>query len=117
MTKHQITGQKGELLARQYFEHHDYEILGTNRRFGHLELDIIAMKSKMLHFIEVKTLAEGSAGLPEESVNRKKMLHLLKAAELYMMAEQYHGPIQFDILAIVLKDPEPEYFLLEDVYL
>jgi putative endonuclease len=117
MTKHQITGQKGELLARQYFERMDYEILGTNRRFGHLELDIIAKKNEMLHFIEVKTLAEGSAGLPEESVNRKKMLNLVKAAEMYMIAEQYNGPIQFDVLAIVIKDPEPEYFLLEDVYL
>jgi len=55
--------------------------------------------------------------LPEESVNRKKMLNLMKAADLYMMTEHYIGPIQFDVLAIVLKDPEPEYFLLEDVYL
>jgi len=117
MTKHQITGQLGEGLARQYFERMNYEILATNRRFGQLELDIVAMKNKMLHFIEVKTLADGSAGLPEESVNRKKMLNLMKAADLYMMTEHYIGPIQFDVLAIVLKDPEPEYFLLEDVYL
>ena len=117
MTKHQITGQKGELLARDYFERRDYEILHTNWRYGHLELDIIANKSGKLHFIEVKTLVEGSACFPEESVNRKKMMSLLKAAELFMLSESKKGPVQFDILAVVLKKNENEFFLLEDVYI
>ena len=116
MTKHQLTGQKGEILARQYFESRDYEILHTNWRYGHFELDIIAFKAGKLHFIEVKTLMEGSAGMPEDSVNRKKMLNLIKAAELYMISEHRTGLIQFDVLAIVLKENENEFFLLEDVY-
>ncbi len=116
MTKQQITGQKGETLARKYFEGRGYEILHTNWRYGHLELDIIAMKSGMLHFIEVKTLKDGAAGVPEDSVNRKKMISLLKAAELYMISENKTGLIQFDVLAIVLKENENEFFLLEDVY-
>ena len=117
MAKHQITGQEGERLARDYFDNMGYQILDTNWRYGHLELDIIAFKDGMLHFIEVKTLVEGSAGLPEESVNRKKRLNLLKAAELFMITKQYAGPIQFDVLAIVLKKSDSDFFLLEDVYL
>lgn len=116
MTKYQITGQKGEELARQYFENKEYEILHTNWRYGHLELDIIAKKNGMIHFIEVKTLVEGSAGLPEESVNRKKLLHLIKAAEMFMLTAKFTGLIQFDVLAIILKDIDHEFFLLEDVY-
>lgn len=116
MAKHQITGREGERLARDYFDNKGYQILDTNWRYGHLELDIIALKNGMLHFIEVKTLVEGSAGLPEESVNRKKMLNLLKAAELFMITKQYVGPIQFDVLAIVLKKTDSDFFLLEDVY-
>lgn len=116
MAKHQITGQEGERLARDYFYNKGYEILCTNWRYGHLELDIVASKHGMLHFIEVKTLTEGSAGLPEESVNRKKMLNLLKAAELFMAVKHYAGPIQFDVLAIVLKKSDNDFFLLEDVY-
>jgi len=116
MAKHQITGQEGERLARDYFDKKGYEILHTNWRYGHLELDIIALKDGMLHFIEVKTLSEGSVGLPEESVNRKKMLNLLKAAELFMNIKHYAGPIQFDVLAIILKKSDSDFFLMEDVY-
>ena len=42
MAKHQITGQEGERLAQAYFNNKGYEILQTNWRYGHLEVDIIA---------------------------------------------------------------------------
>ncbi len=117
MTKYQKTGLKGELLAREYFATREFEILHTNWRSGHLELDIIASKTGTLHFIEVKTLLAGSVGLPEESVDRKKLMNMIKAAERYMIVENKRGKIQFDVLAIVLKKELHEFFLLEDVYL
>jgi putative endonuclease len=103
-------------LAREYFIEHGYEILHNNWRYSHLELDIIASKTNTLHFIEVKTLMKGSVGLPEESVNKKKMMNLMKAAELFMLTEKRFSKIQFDILAVVLTTAQPSFFLLEDVY-
>jgi len=59
---------------------------------------------------------QGSVGLPEESVNKKKMMNLMKAAELFMLTEKRFSKIQFDILAVVLNNAQPSFFLLEDVY-
>jgi putative endonuclease len=117
MTRQQTTGQKGEDLAREYFENRGYKILHRNWRCGHLELDIIATKKEILHIIEVKTQKAGTAGLPEQNVNRKKMLNLIKAAELFMLSEKKWTHVQFDILAIILRHEACEFFLLEDVYL
>ncbi|HLO81806.1 MAG TPA: YraN family protein [Chitinophagaceae bacterium] len=113
----QFIGAQGESLARKYFSSKGYEILQTNWRHGHWEVDIIAAESEILHIIEVKTRNSQSGGYPEENVNRKKMLTLMKAAEVYMGIDKRWHHLQFDILAINLSDKGPEFFLLEDVYL
>lgn len=114
--KHFIGGQ-GESLARKYFEDKGYDILQTNWRHGHWEIDIIASASNILHIIEVKTRNSNTGGLPEENVNRKKLLTLMKAAEVYLRIDKRWQQLQFDILAITLSEDVPEFFLIEDVYL
>ena len=49
------TGNKGELLARNYLEDKGYTILDHNWRNQHLELDIVAQKDGKLVVVEVKT--------------------------------------------------------------
>ncbi|HSF88475.1 MAG TPA: YraN family protein [Saprospiraceae bacterium] len=111
------TGEKGESLARKYFEQREYEIITTNWRHGHWEIDIIASKAEKLHIIEVKTRNSVTGGFPEENVDHKKMITLTKAAEAYTRIDKRWRLIQFDILAITLGEGEPDFFLLEDVYL
>ena len=41
----------------------------------------------------------------------------MKAADAFLLLNPQYKLIQFDILAITLTDGEPEYFLIEDVYL
>ena len=111
------TGEKGESLARNYFTVKGYEIIATNWRHGHLEIDIIASKGEKLHIIEVKTRSNNTGGFPEENVDRKKLITLTKAAEAYTSMDRRWNQIQFDVLAITLCKGEPEFFLIEDVYL
>ena len=47
-------GNWGERLARKYLQANDYEILATNWRYKHWELDIIAYR-QILVGVEVKT--------------------------------------------------------------
>lgn len=117
MAAHNQLGQKGEQLAEDYFRSKNYTILHRNWRHRHLEIDLIATKGKLLHFIEVKIRSTQKYGLPEESVTRKKLLFLMKAADAFLLRNPHYKLIQFDILAITLTDGEPEYFLIEDVYL
>lgn len=110
------TGEKGESLARKYFSDRGYDILETNWRHGHWEIDIIASRGDVLHIIEVKTRTSHTGGYPEENVNRKKLLTLMKAAEVYCGMQPRWRQLQFDILAITLEADRAEFFLLEDVY-
>lgn len=114
--QHQL-GKHGEELAQHYLEKHGYEILVNNWRYGQLELDIVAHKDGVLHIVEVKTLRQQSAGLPEESVNRAKFQHLQRAAEAFMMLYPRWTMLQFDIIAVTI-DPRGgnEIVLIEDVY-
>lgn len=117
MAAHNQLGQKGEMLAEDYFRCKGYAILHRNWRHRHLEVDLIATKGKLLHFIEVKIRSTQKYGMPEESVTRKKLLFLMKAADAFLLLNPQYKLIQFDILAITLTANEPEYFLIEDVYL
>ena len=72
----------------------------------------------MLHFIEVKSRNDSSIGFPEDSVTKKKFKNLQKAADEFLFLNPGHKWIQYDVLSItVYKNREPEFFLLEDVFL
>jgi putative endonuclease len=117
MAKHNDTGKLGENLAIAFFLEKGYEILHSNWRHKNWEVDIIATKNKMLHFIEVKTRTSDKYGHPEEKIDAKKIRYLINASEEYLYQNPQWQMIQFDVLAItILKDKEPAYFLIEDVY-
>jgi putative endonuclease len=118
MAEHNKLGSEGEALAVKWLMEKGYEILHRNWRHSHYEMDIIAMKGKMLHFVEVKARNFSNFGNPEDSVGKKKFKNLQRAADEFLYLNPGHQWIQYDILAITLfNDKEPEYFLLEDVFL
>lgn len=117
MARHNETGKNGELLAADWLKANSYEILHVNWRHSHYEIDIIASRNGILHFIEVKTRNSLVFGHPEESISKKKFSSLLSAAEEFLF--QYPGwkRIQYDVLSITkLKDQPVEYFFIEDIY-
>ncbi|GAA4332817.1 YraN family protein [Flaviaesturariibacter amylovorans] len=118
MAAHNDTGRAGEALALDFFRQRGYTLLHTNWRFGHLEVDLIAERAGMLHFIEVKYRTESQYGPPEGAVNRKKFNNLKRAAAAYLEQHPQYRDLRFDILAIAqgLRG-EPEFFLIEDVFL
>ena len=118
MAQHNITGNKGENLAATYLSGNGYVILHQNWRHSHWEVDIIAEKDGVLHFIEVKTRLTKKFGNPEDAVSNKKIQNLINAAEEYLYQQPQWIRIQFNILSITILKGEPaEYFLIEDVYL
>lgn len=118
MAEHNLTGNTGEALAAVYLSEKGYNIMHQNWRHSHWEVDIIAEKDSILHFIEVKTRRTSKFGHPEENVDKKKIQNLINAAEEYLYQHPQWKRIQFDILAItILKDEPAAYFFIEDVYL
>jgi putative endonuclease len=118
MALHNQLGKKGEEMARDYLLQHEYQILHTNWRFSHYEIDIIALKKNVLHFIEVKIRSSNAFGYPEENVTKKKFKALLNAADEFLYQHQQYRHVQYDILAITtVKNMSPEFFLIEDIYM
>ena len=116
MAKHIETGKIGESISVEYLLGLQYQILHTNWRYKHWEIDIIATKNSILHFIEVKTKSTNKYGFPEDEVTPKKFKFLTQAAEEYLYLNPQWKRIQFDILAITLY-PNWEINFIEVVYL
>ncbi|HLK27562.1 MAG TPA: YraN family protein [Puia sp.] len=118
MAKHNDLGKEGEELAVAWFKDKDYQILHCNWRHSHYEVDIIANRNNILHFIEVKARRSKTFGYPEESVGKKKIKNLMNAAEEFLIQFPEWKRIQFNVLSILLKkDNKHEYFLIEDISL
>ena len=118
MALHNETGNMGETMAAVYLLQKGFSVLQQNWRHYRWEVDIIAEKNNILHFIEVKTRRNRQFGFPEDNVDRKKIRHLMGAAEEYLYLNPAWKRIQFDILSItMLKDEPVEYFFIEDVYI
>ena len=111
-------GKSGEDLAESYLKTLGYTILHRNWRHSHYEIDIIALKNEVLHFVEVKMRSSPKYGLPEDAVTKRKFKSLLNAADEFLYQHPQYRHVQYDIVAITkTKAGVPEFFLIEDVYL
>ncbi|WEK33782.1 MAG: YraN family protein [Candidatus Pseudobacter hemicellulosilyticus] len=118
MANHHDIGKKGETLATNWLQQQGYTILHQNWCYYHYEIDVIAAKKGILHFVEVKTRSSSYFGLPEESVSKKKISNMMKCADQYQYRHPQWTRIQYDILSILLAgEMPPQYFLIEDIYL
>lgn len=118
MAFHIELGKKGEQLAEDFLLNKGYTILHRNWRHSYYEIDIIALKNELPHFVEVKIRSSKNYGEPEESVSKKKIRSLLQAADQFLFLHPQYKNFQLDILSINLHpERQPEYFFIEDVYL
>jgi putative endonuclease len=119
MSDHHIhTGKKGESLAAEYLLQKGFTILHSNWRWSRYEIDIIAIKDNILHFIEVKTRRTADYGFPEESISKWKLQCMLKAGAAFLGQHGVWKRVQYNVLSITLvNNKPPEYFFIEDVYL
>ena len=78
MALHNQLGKRGEQMAEQYLLKHGYQVLHRNWRHSHYEIDIIAIKKEVLHFVEVKLRSSKTFGLPEQFVKKEKIQIIVK---------------------------------------
>ncbi len=74
-----------------FLESNGFVILERNFRSRFGEIDIIAEKDAVIHFIEVKTRSTSSFGSPFDAINSKKLKHILKTAQFYMLSRRLNS--------------------------
>ena len=113
----QKIGRMGESLAEKYLNERGYTVRGRNVHTSYGEIDLVARLGEIVVFMEVKTRRSKAYGLPEISVNLRKLNHMRQSAEAYMQAHPESGAHwQVDVIAIqISKEAEPELVHFENV--
>jgi len=108
-TSKQHIGETGEDIAVKHLVKHSFGILERNYRKKWGEIDIIAKKDDILHFIEVKTVnvsreTQKQGYQPEENVHVWKRQRLARAIKTYLLENKVPDEIewQVDVMAIFL---------------
>ncbi len=114
MAKHNETGAIGENVAVKYLEKKGFFVIDRNYRKKWGELDIVAQKDGLVHFVEVKTVSRTSFGghfeqeinnyRPEDNMHPWKLKRLRRALQTYLL-EKYKTKDpdwQFDLACIFL---------------
>ncbi|MBO4670827.1 MAG: YraN family protein, partial [Bacteroidales bacterium] len=83
-TKNQIIGKRGEDEACSFLVGQGHRIVRRNWRWGHLEVDVITLKDRVLHIVEVKTRSGGAMAPPESKVDAAKRRRLVRAANAFL---------------------------------
>lgn len=109
MNSAHLLGKRGEAIAVEYLRDKGYDIQEVNWRFHRgCEIDIIATKNRILHFVEVKTRSYTSVryGPPERAITRQKYININRAVLYYLKKYRYNPNTlyQIDCIAIVLHD-------------
>jgi putative endonuclease len=117
MAAHHEFGKAGEQMAAEWLVQQDFQLIFRNWKSGRYEIDIIACREGILHFIEVKTRHSNLFGNPEDWVDRKKGRHLMSAGEAFQLKYPDWIQVQYDILSILItEDDKRDIFFIEDVY-
>ena len=108
------TGYIGEEAVANHLRRHGFDIIDRNylKKWG--EIDVIARKGGLVHFVEVKTVsreieasegtsvARGTGYRPEENVHPSKLKKLHRAIQTWLEERNYDGDWQIDVAAVYL---------------
>lgn len=90
MTNHQ-TGHNAEKYVAEYLNKQGYRILELNWRTRWCEIDIIAEKSNIVYFVEVKYRKNTEQGTGFDYITPKKLRQMKFAAEFWLTSNNFEG--------------------------
>jgi len=100
-------GKSGEKIALRFLKNKKYKIITKNYRLFRGEIDIIAQKSNILVFVEVKTRRSKNFGFPEESVTPSKQQQIKKIAQGFLVKNNLQDiECRFDVISLSFNDNE-----------
>ena len=100
MINKQERGQAGEAFAVDWLRTNGFMIVERNWRYNQYEIDIVATRRGVLHFVEVKTRALGSIESAFDAINTAKRTALMHAMLAYTRRTRWASDVQVDLAAV-----------------
>ena len=111
-------GLWGEQQAWAYLSALNYRCLARNWKAAYPyrgELDLVCCSPEAcLVFVEVKTLAHGRFGWPEQQLKAKQEAQIWRMACHWVELHRYQGPLRFDLISIIAQPFDLRHF--QDVF-
>ena len=112
-----IIGKAGETIAKEFLIKKGYEIIEMNYRYSRLaEIDIIAQKANILHFIEVKTRTQGIYGSAAEAVDYRKQQKIIKTSMFYLGEKFNLTPVRYDVIEVYIDNDDYRINHIENAF-
>jgi putative endonuclease len=110
-------GVQGERLVAAHLERQGFAIVAQNVRAARSELDLIALRDRLLVICEVRSRSSRDQIDPIETIDRKKRARVRKAAELWVHGNGYEQhEIRFDAASVVINEREQTIAYYEDAF-
>jgi len=112
-TEKRKIGDIGEQIACEWLENKGFTIIERNYLRSWGEIDVVAEKSKTIHFIEVKTVTRENLGdisrendsyRPEDNIHPAKLQRLSRTVQSYLLDRgvDEEKEWQFDAITVYL---------------
>lgn len=104
------TGAVGEDIACTFLARKGFKIIERNYRKPWGEIDVVAEKDGIMHFVEVKAVSRtlspnGSREMdyrPEEMATKSKLHKVARTATIYMESKRDDREFQVDVLGVLM---------------
>ena len=108
LTDRRKIGNIGERAAARHLRKSGYRIIKKNYSAADAEIDIIASKSDILAFIEVKARNIKNLGSfearPASAVTPEKQRKIIRTASCYLSRYHNNERVRFDVIEVYLED-------------
>lgn len=94
------TGRSAEQFAAEYLAKKGYKVLDKNWRTRFCEIDIVAKKNNIIHFVEVKFRRNNRHGSGLEAINFYKLRKMQFSAEIWVSANNWKGKYQLAAIGV-----------------
>jgi putative endonuclease len=113
----QALGKRAEAFVADKLVADGFTILARNARVGRLEIDLIARRGSLVVFCEVRARRSDRFMAPAESLDRRKLERVRRAAAGWLASSGLRGvDARLDVAALVARDEGFSRTYYEDAF-
>lgn len=108
-------GRRAEAAARAYLDMRGFKIIEQNYRRPRCEIDIVASKDGVIHFVEVKYRSDDEQGSGLDAITSAKLKQMQRAAWTWVNEYKWRG--EYVLSAMEISGPKFTVLsFVEDVF-